>query len=141
MKLLLIRKTFTELSTIGSLYIDGIFFCYVIEDKDRGLSQKMSLTEIALRKIWGKTAIPYGTYKVIISRSTRFRRDLPEILSVKGFEGVRVHRGNTAEDSSGCLIVGNSVGKNSVFNSTVAEEALLRKLRTAQGEITLDIIK
>ncbi len=141
MKLLLIRKTFTELSTIGSLYIDGIFFCYVIEDKDRGLSQKMSLTEIALRKIWGKTAIPYGTYKVIISRSTRFKRDLPEILSVKGFEGVRVHRGNTAEDSSGCLIVGNSVGKNSVFNSTVAEEALLRKLRTAQGEITLDIIK
>lgn len=141
MKLLLIRKTFTELSTIGSLYIDGIFFCYVIEDKDRGLSQKISLTEIALRKIWGKTAIPYGTYKVIISRSTRFRRDLPEILSVKGFEGVRVHRGNTAEDSSGCLIVGNSVGKNSVFNSTVAEEALLRKLRTAQGEITLDIIK
>lgn len=66
---------------------------------------------------------------------------MPEILNVKGFEGIRIHRGNTAADSSGCLIVGLKKSPNSVYESTAAETALMRLLQAEKGEITLEIIK
>lgn len=141
MKLTLIRTDFTSDSTIGSLYIEGRFFSYILEDKDRGLTDKMSLIEVKARKLFGITAIPYGTYKVKLTMSNRFKRLLPEILNVKGFEGVRIHRGNTAEDTLGCLIVGLRKAYNSVFESTAAETGLMRILQTAKDEITLEITK
>ena len=134
----LIRQNYTKDSTIGSLYIDNEFFCYVLEDCDRGLNQDMSLLEIKARKIFGVTAIPTGTYKVITSMSARMKRLLPEVLGVSGYTGIRIHRGNYASDSLGCLIVGMRKAYNSVFDSTIAETALMRKLK-GQKDITLVI--
>jgi len=87
-----LREAFTE----GVMYIDGHEFCDTIEDKVRtdGI------------KIKGKTAIPAGTYKVILSYSNRFKKVMPEVLAVKGFSGIRIHPGNSAGDSEGCIIVG-----------------------------------
>ena len=141
MKLTLKRTDFTADSTIGNLYINDKFFSYCLEDRDRGLSQSMNIIEIKARKVFGLTAIPYGTYKVVLSMSNRFKRLMPEILNVKGFEGIRIHRGNTAADSSGCLIVGLKKSPNSVYESTAAETALMRLLQAEKGEITLEIIK
>jgi len=140
MILTLIRQEFTETSTIGSLFVNDAFFCYVLEDKDRGLTQDQSLIVINTKKIFGVTAIPYGTYKVKLSMSNRFKRVLPEILNVKGYEGVRIHRGNTAVDTLGCLIVGFKKGVNTVFESTKAEDALLERLQ-GNNDITLIIKK
>lgn len=140
MKLTLKRSEFTDQSTIGELLLDGAFFCYVLEDKDRGLTSDMSSALIATKKIFGLTAIPYGTYKVELSMSNRFKRILPAILGVKGYEGIRIHRGNSGADSLGCLIVGYKKNYNTVFESTRAEEALVNRLKEAT-EITIDIIK
>jgi hypothetical protein len=140
MILTLIRQEFTDVSTTGSLYINDVFFCYTLEDKDRGLDQSQSLLTINAKKLFGITAIPYGTYKVRLSMSNRFKRLLPEILNVKGYTGVRIHRGNTAEHSHGCPLVGFKKGVNSVFESTKAEEALMERLKGFQ-DITLRIIK
>lgn len=140
MKLTLIRKEFTDNSTIGDLLIDGDFFCYVLEDKDRWLKDTDSLIYIKANKIFGVTAIPYGTYKVELSFSPHFKRILPAILNVKGFTGIRIHRGNTAKDSLGCLIVGYKKNYDTVFESKRAEEALIRVLNMAE-EITIEILK
>lgn len=141
MKLQLKRTDFTDKSTIGDLYIDGKFFCYVLEDKDRGLTSEMPLVIIQGKKLFGITAIPYGTYTVELSMSNRFKRLLPAILGVKGYEGIRIHRGNTAADSLGCLIVGNKKAYDTVFESTACETLLVEKLKTAKDKITLEIIK
>lgn len=139
MNITIVRKEFTDISTIGYLLVDGGFFCYTLEDKDRGLKQTDSLLYIKANKIFGKTAIPYGDYKVQLSTSQRFKRVLPEVLNVKGFEGVRIHRGNTAEDTHGCPLVGFRKAFNQVFESTKAEEQLMALM---QGkEITLTITK
>lgn len=139
MKLLLKRETFSDTSTIGRLFIDGVFFCYVLEDKDRGLNDSMSLITIKAKKIFGVTAIPQGTYKLILSMSNRFKRLLPEILNVKGYEGVRIHRGNYAGNSLGCLIVGAKKGVDAVFDSTSTEIALVRLLSSKHEPHTIEI--
>lgn len=141
MNILLRRTIFTEDSTIGTLYIDDHFFCYTIEDKDRGLKDSMSLIEIKARKIFGITAIPSGTYRVVLSMSNRFNRLMPEVLNVKGYEGIRIHRGNAATDSLGCPILGMRKGHNAVFESTIAETAFMQALKGATTPITLTITK
>ena len=83
-------------ATTGELYVDGKFVCYTLEDA------------IRKEKIKGVTAIPAGTYDVIINMSTRFKRLMPLLLNVPDFEGVRIHPGNTAEDTEGCIRVGLS---------------------------------
>lgn len=128
MKLTLIRKTFTEKSTIGELYINEAFFCYVLEDKDGGLKDSMDIKEIQRLKLYGVTAIPTGTYKLDLTMSNRFKRVLPILYNVKGYEGVRIHRGNTAEDSLGCLIVGYKKDIDKVYQSKEAEADLVAKL-------------
>ncbi len=140
MNLTLTRKEFTETSTIGELYINDVFFCYTLEDKDRGLDQSQSLLTINAKKLFGITCIPYGTYKVRLSMSNRFKRVLPEILNIKGYTGVRIHRGNTAEHSHGCPLVGFRKAYNQVFESTKAEKALVELLK-GYSNITLKIIK
>lgn len=101
-----VKRTFkgTEY-TIGKLYIDGAYFCDTLEDTVRK------------EKIAGKTAIPAGTYKVKKTYSPRFNKQLPEILDVLGFIGVRIHAGNTAKDTDGCLLLGLNKTKGSVLNS------------------------
>lgn len=117
MKLLLHRIAKQNDYTIGRLYIDGKYFCDTLEDKDRGLSNDMTLSYIKSVKVYGETAIPTGTYEVVISYSNRFKKKLPELLNVPGFSGIRIHAGNTALDTHGCVLVGQNKVKGKVINS------------------------
>lgn len=130
MKLLLKRIALMPTYTIGKLYIDGIYFCDTIEDKYRDLSKE--------RKVYGETAIPYGTYKVILNKSPKFGRILPRLVDVPHFDGILMHRGNTDADSAGCVIVGENKVKGKVINSTPYEVELVKRL-TGQNAITITI--
>lgn len=110
--------------TIGKLYIDGEYFCDTIEDTDRGLTQTMTDAQIKSKKVYGQTAIPTGTYKVIISYSNKFKRQMPLLLNVPGFLGIRIHSGNTEKDTEGCLIV----GKNKVVGKVIESKDTYNKL-------------
>lgn len=124
MHLTLTRTILTRESTIGKLSIDGCHECYVLEDVVRKPGEA---------KVWGKTAIPAGTYPVTITYSNRFRRLMPLLSGVKGFEGIRIHSGNTAADTEGCLLVGdyNPATPNWVSNSRAAYAVLYAKIKDA----------
>lgn len=106
MQLTVTRKTRTPKSIVGELAIDGKFFCYTLEDTDRGLKQTDPLAIIKQKKVQNQTAIPAGTYEVVMNFSNRFQKYMPQLLSVPGFEGVRIHGGNTAENTEGCILIG-----------------------------------
>jgi hypothetical protein len=139
MKLILHRRFLASDYTIGSLYIDGEYFCDALEDKDRGLTQSMSVEEIRRIKIPHETAIPTGVYKVIVNLSPAKKRLLPRLLDVPGFSGILIHRGNTKHDSSGCILVGENKVKGKVINSTVYEKRLVEILSGAKDEILMTI--
>jgi hypothetical protein len=122
------RFEFGTTYTIGKLYIDGVYQCFTLEDKVREGA-----------KVNGQTAIPYGNYSVVIDHSNRFNRDMPHILNVPGFEGVRIHSGNTSADTEGCVLLGTTwAGKDFVGNSKLAFDAFFDKL-TKAGPSTLEI--
>lgn len=98
--------------TIGKLYLDGQYLCDTLEDTVRD------------KKIAGKTAIPTGTYNCEWTYSQRFKRVLPEVFNVPGFTGVRIHTGNTAADTEGCILVGQNKVKGQVINSKITFSAL-----------------
>lgn len=106
MELKLVRKYFTSESTISELYINDVLFCHALEDVDRALDSKMSRERIGWLKQFGKTAIPYGKYEIITSYSNRFKDYLPLLVNVPGYEGIRIHPGNYAKDTEGCLLPG-----------------------------------
>lgn len=87
----------------GKLSINGKFFCWTIEDKDRGLTKDMPVSNLLTIKKYGVTAIPTGRYKVAMTYSNRFKEYMPQILNVPGFEGIRIHVANTAKDVEGCI--------------------------------------
>ena len=124
--------------TIGKLYVDGEYFCDTVEDTDRGLSQDMKNSTIDAKKIYGKTAIPTGRYSVVLSYSNKFKKTLPLLKDVLGFGGIRIHSGNTAEDSLGCIIVGENKIKGGVINSRQTMEKLMYRLRNEKN-ITIEI--
>lgn len=115
--------------TIGSLYIDDKYFCDTLEDIDRGLTDNMTDSYISTVKVVDQTAIPTGSYKVTITYSNRFQKLLPLINNVKGFSGIRIHSGNTKEDTSGCILVGFNTEKGKVVNSRVTFNKLFNILR------------
>lgn len=84
-------------------------------------------------KVYGRTAIPVGDYDVIISYSQRFRKELPEVLAVPGFKGIRIHSGNTPADTEGCILIGNSLSPNGleVRDSRAAMAQLMELLDAA----------
>lgn len=128
-----IRKAYRDTYTIGKMYINGEYFCDTLEDKVRTLN---SIND----KIKGETAIPTGTYKITLEMSPRFKRKLPLLHDVPYFSGILIHRGNTAKDTHGCILVGENKVKGQVINSTKAEVALMDILTKAvsKGD-TIDI--
>jgi hypothetical protein len=128
MELRLQRRFLGKDYTIGSLYVDGEYFCDTLEDTDRGLTQDMPLEEIRRIKIPHETAIPTGVYRVIVNMSPAKKRMLPRLLDVPGFSGILIHRGNTKSDSSGCILVGENKVKGKVINSTQYEKKLVEML-------------
>lgn len=132
MILTLKRQTFTETSTIGSLLVDDVFECYSLEDRSRLPEEP---------KVPCKTAIPYGSYQVVMTNSRRFGKLLPELLGVPNFTGVRIHSGNKAEDTEGCILVGGTKSADWISDSTVALHSLMDKLRKAKGPITIDVVR
>jgi hypothetical protein len=144
MELQLKREIFTDISTIGTLSIEGKFECFVLEDKDRGLSDTMSLEKIAGTKVYGKTCIPYGRYEIDWTMSARFKVFMPILLNVKGYAGIRIHKGNTEIDSLGCLLCGTRKKSNMITESTLATRNLYAKIESAkkQGQrIYITIVK
>ena len=127
MELTLKRDKLTSDFTLGELSIDGQHFCYTVEDTVRDV------------KIHGKTAIPYGRYKVILNMSNRFKVVMPLLLDVPNYEVVRIHSGNTAADTEGCLIVGMERTANGVGLSRIAFQKLMARL-TGQNIIYINIV-
>lgn len=117
--------------TISRLFINGERICEALEDTDRGLKQSMSLEEIKKLKIYGKTAIPSGRYKVVMSYSPKFKKVLPEVLDVKGYSGIRIHRGNTAKDTLGCVLPGLNQRKGTVLYSTKWTNVIISEISSA----------
>ena len=122
MNLLLIRDTYTKESTIGKLYIDGKYECDTLEDVVRE------------EKIFGETAIPEGEYTIILNLSSRFKKILPLLLNVPSFEGIRIHSGNNAEDTHGCILVGVRDKKDWIGNSKKTFISLMLKLIETQNK-------
>ena len=117
--------------SIGNMSVEGKYLCNTLEDPQRPV------------KIAGRTGIPNGTYKVVLSNSFRFKKVLPEIQNVPGFVGVRIHAGNTAEDTEGCILVGFNTEKGRLTKSREAFYSLMELLHGAKArkeEITLEVI-
>lgn len=137
----LVRKYPKPTYTIGQLFIDGQYFCDTCEDADRGLDQTMPVPEILKRKIQNETAIPTGEYIVRFTYSPRFKRLMPQIENVKGFSGVRIHAGNTAKDTEGCVLLGKNTIKGGVTNSRAWVTKFETALKVAGGVATLKIMR
>lgn len=143
MKLRLERKYKKERYTIGKLYINGKPFCETLEDKDRGLKKEMPEEQLRKMKVKAETAIPSGTYNVIITYSPKYKKTMPLLLGVPAYEGVRIHSGNTHKDTEGCILVGENKEVGKVLNSRYTFNKLFTKLQAAidRGEtVTLDIV-
>ena len=138
MRIELVRIAFKSTYTIGKLYVDGKYFSDVLEDKDRGLDSSMTESEILEKKVKGQTAIPTGHYVINITYSPKYKRMMPLLLDVKGFSGIRIHSGNTAKDTEGCLIVGKNKKVGMVLESRDTYQRLF-KMMQGQEEITIDI--
>lgn len=142
MKLKLIRKYFKDTYTIGDLYIDGQFFSNTLEDKNRDLNKNGKFDDDEY-KVSSETCIPFGTYKIIVSMSPKFGRELPRLLDVPNFEGILIHRGNTPSDTAGCILVGENKTPGRVINSTMYETKIVKLMKEAllKGEnISIEII-
>lgn len=114
--------------TIGRLFINNEYFCDTLEDTDRGLKDTMQVNEILAKKVKAETAIPTGKYDVILTFSPRFKRVLPLLLNVPGYQYIRVHNGNRPDSTEGCLLVGENKVKGQVLNSRATLEKLMSVL-------------
>jgi len=141
MELKLKRIARKDTYTIGKLYVNGEYFCDTLEDKDRGLNSSMSIKEISKIKVYGKTAIPTGTYTIIWSYSNKFKKPMPLLLNVPGYSGVRIHSGNTAQDTLGCILCGKNTIVGKVTNSRVYTNKLYSIVKSAcnKEKVTLTI--
>lgn len=144
------RKYKKDNYTIGRLYINGNFFCNTLEDKDRGLKSTMSESFIASHKVKNETAIPTGKYKLTLETlSPKYCNNafykkvcggyVPRLLDVKGFSGILIHCGNTAEDSSGCILVGNNSANGMVLESQKTFIKLYDILKSSKEDIYIEI--
>jgi hypothetical protein len=107
--------------TIGRLFIDGENTCFTLEDVVRPDGVK----------VYGETAIPEGTYKVIVNFSNRFQTLMPLLLDVPGFEGIRIHKGNTDKDTHGCILLGSNSTGTSITDSKKAYDPVFARIKAA----------
>lgn len=128
MNLTVFRDLKNDSFSSGELSIDGVFQCWTLEDTDRGLTNSE-----CHRKVWGKTAIPAGRYEVIINFSARFKKYMPLLLTVPCFEGIRIHAGNTVEQTDGCILVGKERSSGgTISQSRAAFNELMEILQEAE---------
>ena len=139
MNIILNRITKKAKYTIGKLYINDQYFCDTLEDTDRGLTQSMTEQQIGSKKVYGETAIPTGTYRIIISYSNKFKKQMPLLLNVPGFAGIRIHSGNTEKDSLGCILVGKNKAVGKVLESRDTYSKLFSILQEANKKETIKI--
>lgn len=128
MKLTLKRVALKQRYCIGKLYVDGVPFCDTLEPTNRDTNKDGDLNDVGEGKVYGRTAIPYGEYEVVIDYSPKFGRRLPRLIEVPHFTGVLVHRGNTAQDTAGCILVGENTAVGRLTNSTKYEIELIKRL-------------
>lgn len=148
MKLTLRRRFLGEKYTVGKLHIDGVLFSDTLEDRVRDYNKDGDLLDEGEDKIFGETAIPYGTYKIIVNTSPKFKRLLPRLLNVKHFDGILIHgvkKGAIATDkhTHGCILVGENKVKGGLVNSAEYTDKLTGILLEAQErneEITIEIV-
>lgn len=129
MEIVVTRQPSANGCTIGTMNIDGAFECYTLEDVVRPNGEK----------VYGQTAIPEGRYQIKLTMSNRFKIVLPLLENVPNFEGVRIHPGNTAADTDGCILVGQTKTNNSIGSSRVAFDKLFSRLQAHKGEIWLTV--
>lgn len=134
MRIKVIRHTFLKDRTIGTMYINDLRFCETLEDVDRGLHQEMELDAIKKIKVYGETAIPYGTYNLKMVYSPKYKKKMPLLENIPGYSGVLIHIGNYPKDSKGCLLVGMSVEKGNLVSSTIAFNALMEQINFYIGQ-------
>lgn len=128
--------------TVGRLYVDDRLFCNTLEDRivDKN---KNGVFDGEEKKVYGESAIPYGTYKIIYNWSPKFGRNLPRLLNVPHFEGILIHPGNTAADSAGCILVGKNTEVGRLTNSRYISDELNKLIDEAQQKeepITIEIV-
>lgn len=134
MKIKVVREFFSNTETLGTMYINDKFFCYTLEDFDRKFKQSQDEAFIKTNKIAKKTALPAGEYRLILSISNRFQRLMPEVLNVKGFAGIRIHGGNTHENTEGCILIAK--------NRFIDKPSAFGKIRNwIQGTMEVQLIK
>ena len=123
MELKLNRIFLGSSATIGELWVNDTHLCDTLEDRVRPEGEK----------IYGKTAIPEGTYEMVLSYSPRFKKILPEILNVPNFSGIRIHTGNSSKDTEGCILVGTWDGEKEdwISDSKIAFNELMSLLQKA----------
>lgn len=139
--------------TIGIMYVNGTRFCETVEDADRGLDSSMDVLTILAKKQPGITAIPTGTYKVILTVSTKFKKKswaakygglVPELVGVRGYSGVRIHPANYATELEGCIAPGENKVKGGVVNSVNRYLELMQKYIfpawTRKEDIIIEIV-
>ena len=139
--------------TIGRFYIDGIYYCNTLEDRDRGLKQTDNELYIKDRKVAGETAIPTGTYTVSMNTmSPKYagvawyynfcKGFMPRLVSVPGFDGILIHPGNSALDTRGCILVGRNTKVGKLTDSRACFKEVYRRMKEAADEgeeITIEI--
>ena len=142
MRLTLVRRWNKKDYCIGDLYINGKWFCNVLEDVDRGLDDSMTEEEIKQSKIKGQTAIPVGIYTVLLTYSPKYKKVMPLINNVKGYSGIRIHSGNSSKDTEGCLLVGKNTVVGRLTDSRNTYNALFKRLQQkGSNKITIEIYR
>lgn len=133
MNILLDRDVLVTTYTLGKLSVDGRHIGYTLEDPMREIVTERGYTWMRRLKLAGRTAIPAGRYEVIVSFSQRFRRMLPLLLRVPDFEGIRIHGGNTVDDTEGCPLLGleRDINRGRIWNCPPAVDALTSLIRQA----------
>lgn len=107
--------------TLGSLYVDGVYACRTLED----IVREVPGVEVSEWKVKGATAIPAGVYKVTLENSPRFGPETLTVHNVPGFSHIRMHAGNTQNDTEGCPLLGMQAGPHGIVGGTSKPAVLL----------------